>query len=172
MRKLAMLLALPAGIAFGQTTPPPSAPPSSVPAAAPTEKTVDKTASPEIVGQMVNDLGVTPAQAEGAAGTLFGLAKTRLTAEQFGKLSGAVPNMDGLLKAAPAAAAGDAKASAVDSLIGKATGSAGGITAAMGTLSKLGLKPDTIAKLAPTLVKAVQTKGGAEAAGLLAGALK
>jgi hypothetical protein len=34
------------------------------------------------------------------------------------------------------------------------------------------LKPDTILELTPTLVKAVQAKGGAEVAGLLAGALK
>ena len=80
-----------------------------------------------------------------------------------------MPNMDGLLKAAPAK---DAKAGAMDALLGKTTASAGGAVAAAGALSKLGLKPETILKLTPTLVKAVQTKGGAEVATLLAGALK
>jgi hypothetical protein len=167
VKKLALLLLLPVSLAYGQTQAP-AAP------AAPEEKTVDKTASPELVGQLVNDLGVTPTQAEGAAGALFGLAKSRLSAQDFGKVAGAVPNMDGLLKAAPAAAAaaGDAKSTGVDALLGKAAASAGGTVAAASTLSKLGLKPETIAKVAPALIKAVQAKGGAEIGTLLAGALK
>jgi hypothetical protein len=116
-------------------------------------------ASPELVGQLVKDLGVTPAQAEGAAGALFGVAKTKLTAADFTKVASAVPNMDGLIKAAPAK---DAKAGAMDALLGKTAASAGGVVAAAGALSKLGLKPETIVKLTPSLVKAVETKGGAE----------
>jgi len=46
------------------------------------------------------------------------------------------------------------------------------MASAASTLSKLGLKPEMIAKAAPALVKAVQAKGGAEVAALLAGALK
>lgn len=164
MKSLALLFVSTLGLAYGQ-----AAPPASNPAAPAMPETVEGTASPELVGQLVRDLGVTPAQAEGAAGTLFGLAKTRLNAEQFGKVASAVPNMDGLLKAAPAA---DATASGVDGLIGKAATSAGGIAAATGSLNKLGLKTDTIAKLAPSLVKAVQSKGGPEVANILAGALK
>jgi hypothetical protein len=51
-------------------------------------------------------------------------------------------------------------------------GGVGTAAAAAGTLSKLGLKPETIVKLTPALVKVVQTKGGAEVGSLLAGALK
>jgi hypothetical protein len=163
MKVSALLLVLTSGLAYGQ------APASTATASEAPAKTVEGTASPELVGQLVNDLGVTPAQAEGAAGTLFGLAKTRLSADQFGKVASAVPNMDGLLKAAPAA---DASASGVDGLIGKAATSAGGIAAAAGSLSKLGLKTETISRLAPSLVKAVRVKGGPEVANLLAGALK
>ena len=164
MMTIATLLFLPAAAMSAQ------APPSAAPAATTVaEKTVDQTASPELVGQLVKDLGVTPAQAEGAAGALFGVAKTKLAAADFTKVANAVPNMDGLLKAAPAK---DAKAGAMDALLGKTAASAGGVVAAAGALSKLGLKPETIVKLTPSLVKAVQTKGGAEVAGLLAGALK
>ena len=46
------------------------------------------------------------------------------------------------------------------------------MAAAAGTLAKLGLNPETIAKVAPALVKSVQAKGGAEVATLLASALK
>ena len=53
-----------------------------------------------------------------------------------------------------------------------ALGGVGTAAAAAGTLSKLGLKPETIVKLTPALVKVVQSKGGAEVGSLLAGALK
>jgi hypothetical protein len=145
MQKLALLLAIPAVVASGQ-------------AAAPT--TVEQTASPELVGELVKEVGVTPAQAQSAAGALFGVAKTKLSAEDFGKVAGAVPNMDGLLKAAPAAD----KSNPLASL--------GTTMAVAGTLSKLGLKPDQIARFTPALVKVVQSKAGAEIGKLLAGALK
>jgi hypothetical protein len=145
----------------------------AAPAAPAAEPSVEQTASPELVGQLVNELGITPKQAQGAAGTLFGVAKTKLSAADFAKVAGAVPNMEGLLKAAPA---GAAKGSAMDVAAGAAgaagLGNVGAAASAAGTLSKLGLKTDTIMKLTPVLVKAVETKGGAEVAGLLASALK
>jgi hypothetical protein len=176
MRTLALVLVVPVTFAYAQSTQPPAAPPqeSQPPAAtspqAPADpKTVDETASPELVGQMVKDLGITPKQAQGAAGTLFGLAKSKLSADDFAKVASAVPNMEGLLKAAPA---GDAKSSAADVLTGAGAGSLGAVGAVAGPLMKLGIKPETIGKLAPTLVKAVQSKGGAEVASLLASAFK
>ena len=159
MRILALVLGLSAASVLAQEGAP------VTPAATPTaEKTVDQTASPELVGQLVKDLGITPNQAQGAAGTLFGVAKTKLPAPDFAKVAAAVPNMDGLLAAAPKPDA----TSAVTALAGKSAGMAG---AAL-TLSKLGLKADTVAKLAPVLVKAVEAKGGAEVGALLASALK
>jgi hypothetical protein len=180
MRSLVVLLAAPAALAYGQAAqappaqnppadPPAAQAPAEPPAAAPVEPTVDETASPELVGQVVNELGVSPRQAQAAAGTVFGLSKTKLSAADFAKIAGVVPGMDGLLKAAPAG-----KPSAVDVIAGQAGAASGlgSIAGIAGTLSKLGLKPEQIAKLAPTLIKAVQSKGGAEIASILAGALK
>lgn len=164
MRTFALVLAVPVAIATAasaQDAPP--APPAST--AAPAEKTVEQTASPELVGGLVKELAITPTQAQAGAGTLFGLAKSRLTAADFAKVAGAVPGMDGLLAAAPGATGAK---SGLEALAGQA----GGMVAAASTLSKLGLKPDTIAKFAPTLIKLVQSKGGAEIGKLLAGALK
>jgi uncharacterized protein VcgC/VcgE DUF2780 len=157
-----MLVALPVVVAAAQDPVPPGST-----AAAPAEKTVEQTASPELVGELVKELAITPSQAQAGAGTLFGVAKSRLTAADFAKVAGAVPGMDGLLAAAPGAAG----KSGLEALAGQA-GGVGGMLAAANTLSKLGLKPDTIAKFAPTLIKAVQSKGGAEVAKLLTGALK
>jgi hypothetical protein len=167
MRAIALLLVLLASMAYAPSA---QAPPA-LPAQGGTTvgKTVEETANPELVGQLVKELSITPAQAEGAAGSLFGLAKNRLKPEEFAKVASAVPNMDGLLKAAPAA---DAKASAIDAVAGKAAGGSTGIAGLAGSFSKLGLKPDTISKLAPTLIKSVEAKGGAEIGKLLAGALQ
>jgi hypothetical protein len=123
-------------------------------------------ASPELVGALSKEIGATPEQAAGAAGALFGIAKTRLKPEEFSQVATAVPGMDALLKAAPAA--GGAGASALSSL----GGAAGGMASAAAAFSKLGLKPDMVAKAVPVLTSFVQKSGGASVGNLLAGALK
>src|SRR5262245_21739673 len=54
-------------------------------------------ASPELVNALSKELGSTPAQAAGAAGSLFSLAKSRLKADEFSQVAKAVPGMDSLL---------------------------------------------------------------------------
>ena len=169
----AALLIASAGVAAAQDAPPPAAAPEQAAApaaqAAAAAKTVAQTASPELIGELVKELSITPTQAEGAAGTMFNVAKGKLSPADFAKVAGAVPNMTGLLAAAP----GGGKPNALEAIVGKNTASTvAGAAAAAGALSKLGLSAGTIAKLTPSLVKFVQGKGGAEAGGLLAGALK
>jgi hypothetical protein len=160
MRVLTLLLLMPAGLSYAQATG--TTTPPATPAA---EKTVAQTASPDLVGQLVSELAITPAQAEGAAATIFNQAKGKLSVDDFAKVAAAVPNMEGLLKAAPAAAKG------ADLLAG-AGGALGAAAATASALGKLGIKPETIVKVAPAVIKFVQTKGGAQVASLLAGALK
>jgi hypothetical protein len=81
---------------------------------------VAKTANPELVETLTKEVGVTPAQAEGGADALLGLAKSKLSADEFTKVSSAIPGTDALLKAAPAAAAGTGGA------LGSVAGAAGG----------------------------------------------
>lgn len=124
-------------------------------------------ANPELVDALSKEIGATPEQAAGAAGTLFGLAKSRLSADEFSQLSNAVPGMDSLLRAAPAlGAVGTAGA------LSQAAGSASGLASAASAFSKLGLKPDMVSKAIPVLTSFVTKSGGANAASLLAGALK
>jgi Protein of unknown function VcgC/VcgE (DUF2780) len=134
------------------------------------------TANPELVGALSKELGSTPQQAEGAAGALFGLAKTKLNPSDWSKVAGAVPGMDGLLKAAPTASAMPAAtAGAVGtSGLGAVTGAAGagGLASMAGSFSKLGLKPEMVAKAVPVLTNYVTKSGGAGVGQLLAGALK
>ena len=111
-------------------------------------------ASPELVGALSKEIGATPEQAAGAAGSLFGLAKSRLKAEDFAQVSKAVPGMDSLLKAAPSMTGG---AGALTSI----AGAAGGLASAAGAFSGLGLRPDMVAKAIPVLTSFVSKSGGA-----------
>jgi hypothetical protein len=124
-------------------------------------------ASPELVGALSKEIGATPAQAAGAAGTLFGVAKSRLSAGDFSQISKAVPGMDALLKAAPATGA-----SAGTNALSQLSGSAGGLAPAAASFSKLGLTPDMVGKAVPVLTSMVTKSGGAGVGNLLAGALK
>jgi Protein of unknown function VcgC/VcgE (DUF2780) len=126
------------------------------------------TASPELVNELTSGLSITPAQATGGAGALFGLAKTRLSAADFSKVAAAVPGMGGFLKAAPAA---DNK-SALSSLTGSLPAEVGGLASTAGAFQKLGLSPDMAGKFVPILTSFVQSKGGANVASLLSGALQ
>ena len=119
-----------------------------------------KSANPELVGNLAKELGATPQQAEGAAGALFDVAKSRLSPGDWGKVSGAVPGMDGLLKAAPALGAA--------SMLSKA----GGLGNATAAFQKLGLKPEMVMKAIPILTQYVTKSGGAGVGSLLAGVLK
>jgi hypothetical protein len=122
-------------------------------------------ASPALVGALSKELGATSEQAAGAAGSLFGLAQSRLKPEEFSQVAKAVPGMDALLKAAPAMGGAAGAASQV-------VGSATGLASATSAFSKLGLKPDMVAKAVPVLTSFVTKSGGASVGNLLAGVLK
>jgi uncharacterized protein VcgC/VcgE DUF2780 len=126
-------------------------------------------ASPDLVDALSKELGSTPEQAAGAAGALFGVAKSRLKPEEFSQVSKAVPGMSALLKAAPAAAVGTSGAPAA---LSKMAGSASGLAAAASAFTKLGLKPEMVAQAVPILTQFVTKSGGADVGGLLAGVLK
>jgi uncharacterized protein VcgC/VcgE DUF2780 len=121
-------------------------------------------ASPDLVGALSKELGSTPEQAAGAAGALFGLAKTRLKPEEFTQVASAVPGMDSLLAAAP----GLGGSSAMSQL----GGTASGLSSMAGAFSKLGLSPSMVSKAVPVLTGFVSKSGGAGVGKLLTDVLK
>ena len=126
-------------------------------------------ASPALIEALSKEIGSSPEQAAGAAGALFGLAKSRLSADEFSQVANAVPGIDSLLSAAPVMGGAVGTAGGTLSQLG---GSAAGLGAATSAFSKLGLKPDMVAKAIPVLTSFVGESGGANVASLLAGALK
>ena len=129
------------------------------------ELTAETSASPELIGRMTQELGISATQAQGGAGALLGLAKTRMKPEEFGKVSSAIPGSAALLKAAPAP-----KNAGLAGRLGS-TG-VGGLASVAGAFKQLGLGPDVAAKMVPVLGKFVESKGSAAASNLLLGALK
>jgi hypothetical protein len=125
-------------------------------------------ASPELVGALSKEIGGSPEQAAGAAGALFGVAKSRLKADEFAQVSKAVPGMASLLSAAPALGAAAGGVGALSQL----GGSAAGLASAASAFSKLGLKPEMVSKAVPVLISFVTKSGGANVGSLLAGVLK
>lgn len=127
-------------------------------------------ASPDLIGALSKELGASPAQSAGAAGALFGLAKSRLSAADFAQVAKAVPGMDALLKAAPSMAA--VGTSGASSALSQAGGMAGGLASATSAFSKLGLSPDMVTKAVPVLTSFVSKSGGSNVGSLLGGVLK
>src|SRR3954463_14439019 len=127
----AVLLAvwLPTGLAAG-----PQAAPSGAASAA-------AKARPELVGALSKELGSTPEQSAGAAGALFGVAKSKLAPADFSQVAGAVPGMASLLKAAPASGGAGGVVGTAGAL-SALSGSAAGLAGAASAFSRLGLKPE------------------------------
>ena len=142
-----------------------AAPPAQA-GAATAEASAAAKASPELIGALSKEMGATPEQAAGAAGTLFGVAKTRLKPEDFSQIATAVPGMDSLLKAAPSGGGG------ATSGLSQLGGGASGLASAASQFTKLGLSPDMVSKAVPVLTSFVTKSGGSKAGSLLAGALK
>src|SRR5262245_17278678 len=145
-------------------------------------------ASPKLVKELAKELGSTPEQAAGAAGVIFGIAKSFLNQDDFAKVAKAVPGMDALLAAVPPEAVGTsgqpaalapstltpgfASSSPSTSLstpgITMAAAPSGMVSAIAG-LSKLGIKPEMIAKAVPFLSGYLKKHAGAAVGGLLGG---
>src|SRR5262245_32080223 len=72
-----------------------------------------------LVDDLTKNLSLKPEQAMGAAGSVFSLAKSKMSPADFTKLAGGFPEMDSLLSATPKASG------AVAGAMGSAGGAAG-----------------------------------------------
>lgn len=143
-------------------------------------------ASPELVSGLAKELGSTPEQAAGAAGVLFSLAKSFLKPEDFAAVSKAVPGMDALLAATPPGVAETSGATARAPLTltpgfasssssppsGMTMAAPDGMASAASGFSKLGIKPEMIAKALPFLAGYLKKYGGTAVESLLGGLFK
>src|SRR5690349_472236 len=70
-------------------------------------------ANPELANGLAKEMGATPEQAAGAAGVIFGIARSLLKPDDFAQLEKAVPGMDAFLAAVPSDVASAPGASAL-----------------------------------------------------------
>lgn len=102
--------------------------------------------------ELMQQFGVNQRQAEAGAGSLFQLAKTKMSAEDFTALTDAVPEVPHLMTVAPP-----------PSPLGGA-----GMTA---TFLEIGMKPEMVKNFIPTIVQYVESSGGSAVAAALKSAL-
>lgn len=119
----------------------------------------------DLIQQIVSAVGVSEQQAKGGAGLLFKLAKDKLAAGDFSKLTQALPEVTSLVTSAPASSGGGLLGSLAGALGG---GSLGNLASMAGALTSLKLDPQTISQFIPVILDVVKQKGGPELAAMLA----
>ena len=125
---------------------------------------------------LVQQLGVTPTQATGGAGSLFSTAKQTMNPSDFAQVSNAVPGMSQYLAAAPTQAAPASSGtagllSAASSALGGSNSTLGTAASLAGSFQSLGLNSGMVSQFIPIVLQYVQTTGGSTTMGLLQSAL-
>jgi hypothetical protein len=113
-----------------------------------------------LIGGLTKSIpGMSQAQAILGAGSMFGLAKAKMPADQYSQLSSAVPGTEALVSEAMKAGL-----PAAEQLMG--------LSSLTPMLSKAGISPSMVTQLVPALTKAVGSVGGPALAEALGAVLK
>jgi hypothetical protein len=128
-----------------------------------------------LIDTLVQQLGVTPEQATGGAGSIFSVAKQSMNPTDFLQVSKAVPDMNQYLSAAPSQTASSSSAmglmGAASSALGSSGSNLGNMASLAGSFQSLGLNADMASMFIPIILQYVQTQGGSSTMGLLKSAL-
>lgn len=126
----------------------------------------------ELLQTLKSQLGITEDQAKGGSGLLFKMAKEKLGADEFGKVASAVPGVNDLISAAPAAGGLTSALGGLASSLGAGGGQLGNLASLASGFKSLNLDPGMIGKFVPIVMSFVQSKGGDVAKGVLEKVLK
>lgn len=126
----------------------------------------------DLVGMLTKNLGVTDQQAQGGAGSIFNTASQNMSADDFSKVTDAMPEVQSLMSAAPKAESSSGTLGGLSSMVKKGGGSMGTLTELAGSFSQLGLGGDMVGKFIPIVLEYAQAKGGDTVANLLKMALQ
>ncbi len=141
------------------------------PATAAVSNTGDVVSS-ALSNRLVQELGITPAQASGGAGSLFQVAKAGMQANDFNKLVSAVPEVNNLMGAAPKSKSGWSQvASGTSALIGDKSNTLGQAAALAESFQSLGLSSDMIGQFTPIISDYVKKEAGNQISKALLGSL-
>lgn len=116
--------------------------------------------------------GVTAAQAQGGAGALFQVAKSKMQPDAFAQLEQAVPDMNTMLGAVPAQAQSDGGlAGRLSSLAGTSGGTAGNLVAVVSAFQQQGMSPAMVQQFVPVVIDYVKAHGNEALLNTLSAAL-
>jgi hypothetical protein len=124
--------------------------------------------SSDLIGMLTDQLGISKEQATGGSGAIFDYAKDNLSADDFATVAKGVPDMDGLLAAAPKEESSSALGKA-SSMLGGSGGSVGGLASLASSFETLGLDADMVQKFLPIVSDYVGSVSGDQAMALLKG---
>ena len=129
----------------------------------------------DLIQLLTEKMGVSSDQAEQGAGLIFSKAKEHLGGD-FGKLRGAVPDMDALLEKAPAADAEKSGGGLMGMVGGAASkfglGNIGDMADMAAGFDKIGLGSDKLPEFATTVLAFLEEKLGVDAKSLVEKFLK
>ncbi|HEY8158328.1 MAG TPA: DUF2780 domain-containing protein [Methylobacter sp.] len=116
--------------------------------------------------------GVTAAQAQGGAGALFQVAKSKMQPDAFAQLEQAVPDMNGMLGAVPAQTQPNGGlAGRLSSLAGASGGTAGNLVAVVSAFQQQGMSPAMVQQFVPVVIDYVRAHGNEALLNTLSAAL-
>lgn len=127
-----------------------------------------------LIGLLMQQLGVSQAQAEGGTGALLQLAKSKMSPGDFTTLGNSIPNMQNIIAAAPAMNTSElgGVTKSLAGMTGNNIPSANsGMLGIASAFQQLGLAPDMVQKFIPVITQFVQGNGGGAITSALQSAL-
>ncbi len=128
------------------------------------------TQTPALVGILSQQLGISPVQAMGGAGSIFSVARQMMGPSKFGLVNNAVPGMSQMLGAAPNLAGSNSLLGSAASALGGGT-NLGQMAMLASSFQSLGLNAGMVNQFIPVILQYVQSQGGPSTMGLLQSAL-
>jgi hypothetical protein len=116
--------------------------------------------------------GVTQAQAQGGAGALFQIAKSKMQADAFTQLEQSVPGIEGMLAAVPALSQpSGGLAGRLSSIAGASGGTAGNLVAVVSAFQQQGMSPAMVQQFIPVVIDYVKARSNDALVSTLSAAL-
>ncbi|BBO85819.1 DUF2780 domain-containing protein [Desulfosarcina ovata] len=133
-----------------------------------------------LASTLVEKLGVTTEQAEGGAGSIFNVVSNRLSADDFSKVTDALPEVSSLLSSSSSDSSSSSSGSSssalggLTSLMGKSSSTSNltSVASLASTFSDFGLGSDMVSKFSSVILEYAESKGGSEIASLIGSVLK
>ncbi len=122
-----------------------------------------------LLDALTGQLGVTSEQASGGAGSLFQMAQSNLSAEDFSQIASVVPGIDKMMASAQSTGK-DSTVGAVTSMLG-GDSSAGNLAGLTSVFGNLGMESNMVGQFVPVVLEYLQSEGGESVMSLMKGAL-